>query len=241
MPDNHPHTQTNDVRTCFLSEEDIAALERFEKTTDDDESYDLPKACIQRLSELGALRNHGFGRYSITAFGRYVLGDRLSTLPLETVEECNARLSREQRVRIGLESTAADNRPGAEHRATHAQFQERVRPWLLACFGEKIAGDRQERNHRFLEEALELVQSIGCTADEAHQLVDYVFGRPVGEPEQEAGGVMLTLAALCLANELDMHDAGKKELARVNDPEILLKIRAKQAAKPKHSPLPVAQ
>lgn len=119
-------------------------------------------------------------------------------------------------------------------------FQARVQPWLLECFGEMIAGDREERNHRFLEEALELVQSTGCTAHEAHQLVDYVFGRAVGEPFQEVGGVEVTLAALCLANGLDKHEAAEAELARINAPEILLKIRTKQAAKPKHSPLPEA-
>jgi len=117
-------------------------------------------------------------------------------------------------------------------------FQQRVQPWLLECFGEMIAGDREERNHRFLEEALELVQACDCTASEAHQLVDYVFGRPVGEPTQEVGGVMVTLAALCLANDLDMHAAGETELARISDPATTAKIRAKQAAKPKHSPLP---
>ncbi len=115
-------------------------------------------------------------------------------------------------------------------------FQSRVRPWLLACFGEMIAGDRGERNHRFLEESLELVQSTGCTASEAHQLVDYVYGRDVGEPQQEVGGVMVTLAALCLANDLDMHGCGEVELARVWTK--VEAIRAKQAAKPKHSPLP---
>lgn len=115
-------------------------------------------------------------------------------------------------------------------------FPSRVEPWLLECFGEEIANDRQERNHRFLEEALELVQSCGCTAGEAHQLVDYVFGRPVGEKRQEVGGVMVTLAALCLAQGLDMHQAGDDELARIWT--MVEKIRAKQAAKPKHSPLP---
>ena len=115
-------------------------------------------------------------------------------------------------------------------------FQQRVQPWLMACFGEMIAGDREERNHRFLEEALELVQSCGCTASEAHQLVDYVYGRPVGEPAQEVGGVMVTLAALCLANGLDMHRDGETELARIWTK--VEAIRAKQAAKPKHSPLP---
>lgn len=115
-------------------------------------------------------------------------------------------------------------------------FQARVQPWLLACFGETIAADREERNHRFLEEALELVQACGCTAGEAHQLVDYVFGRDVGEPAQEVGGVMVTLAALCLANGLDMHANAETELARIWTK--VEAIRAKQAAKPKHSPLP---
>ncbi len=117
-----------------------------------------------------------------------------------------------------------------------APFQQRVQPWLMACFGPMIAGDREERNHRLLEESLELVQACGCSASEAHQLVDYVYGRPVGEPMQEVGGVMVTLAALCLANGLDMHAAGETELARIWTK--VEAIRAKQAAKPKHSPLP---
>lgn len=115
-------------------------------------------------------------------------------------------------------------------------FQSRVHPWLLECFGAEIASDRDERNHRFLEEALELVQACGCTSSEAHQLVDYVYGRQVGERGQEIGGVMVTLAALCLAHGVDMHQAGEDELARVWTK--VEKIRAKQAAKPKHSPLP---
>jgi len=117
-------------------------------------------------------------------------------------------------------------------------FQARVQPWMMACFGEVIAADREERNHRFLEEALELVQSCGCTASEAHQLVDYVYGRAIGEPAQEVGGVMVTLAALCLANGLDMHANGESELARIWGK--VEAIRAKQAARPKHSPLPIA-
>lgn len=115
-------------------------------------------------------------------------------------------------------------------------FQDRVLPWLLTCFGPEIAYDRIERNHRFLEEALELVQACDCTADEAHQLVDYVFSRPVGEKPQEVGGVMVTLAALCLSQRMNMQDAGETELSRIWTK--VEQIRAKQAAKPKHSPLP---
>ena len=115
-------------------------------------------------------------------------------------------------------------------------FQQRVQPWLMTCFGEKIAGDCDERNHRFFEESLELAQTCGCSVSEAHQLVDYVYGRPVGESAQEVGGVMVTLAALCLASDLNMHDAAEVELARIWTK--VEAIRAKQAAKPKHSPLP---
>jgi len=116
------------------------------------------------------------------------------------------------------------------------RFQTRVGAWLAVCFGASIARDKTERSHRFLEEAIELVQACGATAGEAHQLVDYVYGRPVGDRAQEIGGVMLTLAALCLAYGDDMFDAGEAELARVWMK--IDNIRAKQAAKPRHSPLP---
>jgi hypothetical protein len=65
--------------------------------------------------------------------------------------------------------------------ATSDSYQSRIHKWMLACFSPSIVMDATERNHRFLEEALELVQSLGCTASEAHQLVDYVFGRPDGD------------------------------------------------------------
>ncbi|MER8556096.1 hypothetical protein NKH37_28750 [Mesorhizobium sp. M1217] len=115
-------------------------------------------------------------------------------------------------------------------------FQDRVRSFMLACFGADIAADGMERNHRFLEESLELVQALGCTASEAHQLVDYVFGRPIGDPHQETGGVEVTLAALCNAHGLDKTLAAENELTRCWGN--VDKIRAKHAAKPKHGPLP---
>jgi hypothetical protein len=117
-------------------------------------------------------------------------------------------------------------------------FQSRIMPWLLECFGETIASETVERNHRFLEEALELVQACGCPSDEAHKLVDYVYGRPVGDKSQEVGGVMVTLAALCLAQGLDMHQSGETELARITQPAMVERIREKQKRKPAMSPLP---
>jgi hypothetical protein len=119
---------------------------------------------------------------------------------------------------------------------SNLSFQDEVGRWMIARLGSEISSDHVERNHRFLEEAIELVQSGGCTASEAHQLVDYVFGRPVGELKQEVGGTMVTLAALCLAHGVNMTECGATEIARCW--QKIDKIRAKQAAKPKHSPLP---
>lgn len=117
-------------------------------------------------------------------------------------------------------------------------LQYRVGQWMLACFGKTIAADKSERNHRFLEEALELAQACGATRGEAMLLVDYVYGREIGEPAQEVGGVLLTLAALCNARGIDMDRAGEREIERVDTPEMIARIRQKQATKPSSSPLP---
>jgi NTP pyrophosphatase (non-canonical NTP hydrolase) len=108
---------------------------------------------------------------------------------------------------------------------------------MRACFTPKIIADKLERADRFIEEALELAQATGYCGKRAHALVDYVFNRPVGEPFQEVGGVMVTLAALCNYHGLDMEDAAETELARVWTK--IDKIRAKQASKPVGSALPI--
>ena len=113
-------------------------------------------------------------------------------------------------------------------------FQQRVLTWMTECFPIELCRDRQERNRRFLEEALELVQSLGCSREQAHQLVDYTFDRPAGDPVQELGGVMVTIAALRSPNALDMDAAAEAELARIWSKIDV--IRERQAAKPKHSP-----
>lgn len=115
-------------------------------------------------------------------------------------------------------------------------FQLRVAKWLHACFGDKIAKNKLERSHRFLEEALELCQATGVSKKEALTLVEYVYARGVGEPHQEVGGVTITLAALCYAHEISLGDAAADELFRVH--QKMDKIREKQATKPTSSALP---
>ena len=63
---------------------------------------------------------------------------------------------------------------------SRASYQDRVKEWLAVCFPQSVHSDRQERTHRFLEEALELAQANGCSREEAQALVEYVYARPAG-------------------------------------------------------------
>jgi len=119
-------------------------------------------------------------------------------------------------------------------------WQREVTEWMNDTFTPEIVTDTKERNYRFLEEALELVQALGCTREEVNQLADYVFGRDAGEVAQEVGGVMVTLTALCNAADVNLNVAATDELDRASDPEVQARIRQKQLTKPKFSPLPGA-
>jgi NTP pyrophosphatase (non-canonical NTP hydrolase) len=115
-------------------------------------------------------------------------------------------------------------------------FQTRVDRWVVAAFGMSIARDKVERSHRFLEEALELAQAVGCSRADAIDLIDYVFSRPPGDVSQEVGGVMVTLGSLCETCSVDMVESGERELARIQDK--IVDIREKRARKNPGSALP---
>ncbi|MEO0870472.1 MAG: hypothetical protein AAFY19_00730 [Pseudomonadota bacterium] len=138
--------------------------------------------------------------------------------------------------RIALASLLTRLREGPVPEGRGETFQQRVQPWMMECFGPETSADTLERSDRFIEEALELVQASDYPKARALELVKYVYGRDQGEINQEVGGVMVTLAALCLARNLDMHEAGETELARIWTK--VDQIRAKQASKPKGSALP---
>jgi NTP pyrophosphatase (non-canonical NTP hydrolase) len=115
-------------------------------------------------------------------------------------------------------------------------YQDRVAEWMMACFGADITNSLQERCFRFFEEAGELSQALGMTEQQARDLVAYTWGRDKGEPAQEVGGAMVTLAAMCHASGLDMAAAGEAELARINTPETIDQIRRKHSAKTLRTP-----
>jgi NTP pyrophosphatase (non-canonical NTP hydrolase) len=116
------------------------------------------------------------------------------------------------------------------------EYQRLIRDWLFHTFSRTDAENRLQRSYRFLEEAMELVQATGVGRNECMQILDYVYARPVGEIRQEIGGVMVCLAAICSAHDVSLGDCAWAEQERIwlN----VEKIRAKNAGKPKFSPLP---
>lgn len=121
-------------------------------------------------------------------------------------------------------------------------LQTRVRLWMEKCFGlTNLTGSAQQRCDRFLEECLELLQACGYDKSRIATLTDYTYSRPVGEVSSEVGGVLVTLAALCNNQLVFMDDAASNALDYINRPEVMQKIRDKQASKNDiHSPLPGA-
>lgn len=114
-------------------------------------------------------------------------------------------------------------------------FQKRAGAWAVECFGSQLGSDPKERNHRFFEEATELVQACGMTENEAIAAVKYVFARPIGDKLQEIGGVMTTLAVLCHVQGINMMEAAEIDLLEISVPEKRDAIAAKRMTKPDFS------
>ena len=93
-------------------------------------------------------------------------------------------------------------------------LQDRVGRWVEAALGTSVAMNPHLRNGAFIEEAMELVQSLGLTRNDCLQILDMVYSRPPGHPPQEVGGVMITLLALCNAHRFGANDLAEIELER---------------------------
>lgn len=98
--------------------------------------------------------------------------------------------------------------------------------------------DIAERRDRFAEEALETCQAFGMTREDMRALVDYTFGRPVGEPAKEIGAAMTTLASLCVYSGHNLMACAEADLAKLQRPETVARIRAKRATRHGRGSLP---
>lgn len=96
-------------------------------------------------------------------------------------------------------------------------LRELVTDWAVRSFGEDHVVDERVRAKRLLEETLELCQSLDVPVAEATRVVEVVYSRPSGYPEQEVGGVMVTLAILCEQLGIDPEEEFRRELRRILD------------------------
>lgn len=115
-------------------------------------------------------------------------------------------------------------------------FQSAVQKWMRSTFNQHIELNILERQDRFLEECLELLQSRDYPKDRVPMLLEYVYSRPKGEEAQELGGAIFTLAAYANAAYLSLEVCAVTELIRGWEKQEV--IREKQKSKPKDSPLP---
>lgn len=116
-------------------------------------------------------------------------------------------------------------------------YQDRVKAACAVLF-EGDPTDVAERRDRFAEEALETCQAFGMTRDDMRALVDYTFGRPLGEPAKEIGAAMTTLASLCVYAGGDLMACAEADLAKLQQPETIARIRAKRATRHGRGSLP---
>jgi len=108
--------------------------------------------------------------------------------------------------------------------------QAEVANWIHEAFGGVFNQDVKERSLRFLEEALEVVQSAGLSRADADKILTYVYTRPV-EPQvsTEIGGAFTTLCAVASCLQVDIGLAYSVD--RNKRWENMDKIRAKQEMK----------
>lgn len=87
--------------------------------------------------------------------------------------------------------------------------------WSIRSFGEAHVRDRKVRALRLAEEAVEFAQARQVPIEQMHLLIDTVYSRPVGDADQEIGGVFMTAIIAAAIEGLDPEECFLRELRRV--------------------------
>lgn len=101
--------------------------------------------------------------------------------------------------------------------------------WLAKLGSQPVC--LQMRLRRFAEEAAELCQAAGLDEETFIKVARDSYSRPIGETGQEIGGTMVTLLCLAGVTEHSVDAEARREFERINTPEMIEKIAAKQAVK----------
>lgn len=87
--------------------------------------------------------------------------------------------------------------------------------WAVRSFGQDHVYNFPIRALRLVEEAVELAQAHGLPKEKVLELVEIVYSRPAGDPDQELGGVAMTATVLAAAHGHDLDAFFEVELRRV--------------------------
>jgi NTP pyrophosphatase (non-canonical NTP hydrolase) len=87
--------------------------------------------------------------------------------------------------------------------------------WAIRCFGQKHVYDFGVRALRLAEEAAEMAQACDVPKEKMLELIEVVYSRPAGQPDQELGGVAMTATVLAAAMGHDLEAFFDVELRRV--------------------------
>lgn len=99
-------------------------------------------------------------------------------------------------------------------------LQRIAHDWAMRSFGKEHVINVPERGLRALEESIELAQALGVPRETALLCVQTVYDKPVGNPMQEGGGALMTLAILCHELRWDAMELLEAEVRRVlNKPQ----------------------
>lgn len=118
-----------------------------------------------------------------------------------------------------------------------SDLQQRFDAWLRDTMGSEIANDVGERNWRFAEEAVELLQACGMKVEDLLRVVATVYEKEPGDPAVEIGDVLCCLYPLATARGYCVETLAEHTLRRNYDNQE--RIRAKHVAKILRRPLEV--
>ena len=94
---------------------------------------------------------------------------------------------------------------------SNQNINQRIETWLTAVVGADWREHKEERATRFLEEAIELCQTLGVTKEQINIMLDYVYARPSGTLTEELTGVYVTLNALTSSHNMELVPAVEKQ------------------------------